>query len=44
MASLPSSVSTPTTHLRVSSRLAEDALNPTVHVTDKGVKQHESQY
>ena len=25
-------------------RLTEDALSPTVHIVDKGVKQHQSQY
>ena len=33
-----------TTQLGVVGKLAEDALNPTVHVTDKDVKQHWSQY
>ncbi|PKU45342.1 hypothetical protein llap_4361 [Limosa lapponica baueri] len=40
MASLPSSA----TQLGVVSKLAEGALNPTVHVTGKDVKQHQSHY
>ena len=33
-----------TTQLGAISKLAEGALNPTVHVADKDVKQHRSQY
>ncbi|PKU36589.1 hypothetical protein llap_13111 [Limosa lapponica baueri] len=43
MASLPSSMLT-APQLGVISNLAEGVLNPTVHVADKDVKQHQSQY
>jgi len=43
MSSLPSSVSH-ATQLGIAGKLAEDALDPTVHVTDKDVIQHCSQY
>ena len=39
MASLPSSVSTAPRNLVSLGKLAEGALNPTVHITDKDVKQ-----
>jgi len=42
MASLPSQNVNGTTQLVVISKLAEGALSTTVHVTDKGVEQHQS--
>jgi len=44
MASIPSSVVDCTKQLGVGGRLAEGALNSTVHVADKDVQQRQSQY
>lgn len=44
MASPPFSTFDCTTQLGVIARLAEGALDPTVHVTDEGAKQHWAQH